>query len=133
MEVDDYRQPGLNIRTPNGMSRLNDEEMITYYSKLINSLGGRVTAYYLDGIAVFNKGKIYSFMEELSYRTDTFIMVDRPSMKRHVGWPLDSLSLRKNSNKYFTEESISDSKDNIFINDYLKRLISFLIQSLNLK
>lgn len=58
----DGRQPGLHIRTPQGI-RLNDEEMIQYYSKLVASLGGKVLSYYLDGVAVYNQGKISSFME----------------------------------------------------------------------
>lgn len=132
LEVEDFRQPGLNIRTPKGTTRLDDEEMIEYYSSLICSLGGKVNAYYLDGIAVSINGKIYSFMEDLSYKTDTFIMVDKPSNKRHKGWPLDSLSIRKNTNKYFVDETINDSKDNIFINDYRERLIKFLIDALEL-
>lgn len=132
LDVEDSRQPGLNIRTPNGNKRLDDEEMIEYYSSLICSLGGKVNAYYLDGIAVSINGKIYSFMEDLSYKTDTFIMVDKPSNKRHKGWPLDSLSIRKNTNKYFVDETINDSKDNIFINDYRERLIKFLIDALEL-
>jgi hypothetical protein len=53
LPLDDSRQPGLNIRTPQGGRRLNDEEMITYYSELVHSLGGKVLAYYLDGIAVY--------------------------------------------------------------------------------
>lgn len=132
LDVEDSRQPGLNIRTPKGTTRLDDEEMIEYYSSLISSLGGKVNAYYLDGIAVSINGKIYSFMEDLSYKTDTFIMVDKPSNKRHKGWPLDSLSIRKSTNKYFVDETINDSKDNIFINDYRERLIKFLIDALEL-
>ena len=133
LSMEDSRQPGLNIRTPNGNIRLDDEEMIEYYSSLINSLGGKVNAYYLDGIAVYINGKIYSFMEDLSYKTDTFIMVGNASNKRHKGWPLDSLSIRKNSNKYFVDETVNDSKDNIFINDYRERLIKFLLDALNIK
>ena len=45
LPFDDPRQPGLNIRTPNGRKRLSDDEMIEYYSSLVASLGGRVTAY----------------------------------------------------------------------------------------
>ena len=71
LSMEDSRQPGLNIRTPNGNKRLDDEEMIEYYSSLITSLGGKVNAYYLDGIAVYINGKIYSFMEDLSYKTDS--------------------------------------------------------------
>ena len=61
--LDDPRQPGLNIRTPGGCERLDDEEMIEYYSSLAASLGGSVTAFYMDGVAVFNKGRVFSFME----------------------------------------------------------------------
>ncbi len=49
-----------------GMNRLSDEEMIEYYSNLIGELGGKVSAYYLDGIAVYNNGRISSFMDRES-------------------------------------------------------------------
>jgi inosine/xanthosine triphosphate pyrophosphatase family protein len=39
LDLHDPRQPGLNIRSPQG-KRLNDEEMIEYYSNLVHSLGG---------------------------------------------------------------------------------------------
>ena len=63
LSLEDERQPGLNVRTPLGMSRLSDEEMIDYYSRLIWKLGGKVSAYYLDVIAVYNNGKISSFID----------------------------------------------------------------------
>lgn len=47
----DPRQPGLHVRTPQGV-RLEDEQMIAYYSTLVHTLGGRVTAGYLDAITV---------------------------------------------------------------------------------
>ena len=71
------RQPGLNIRTPMNMDRLSDEEMIDYYSKLIAGLGGKVTAYYLDGIAVYNHGVISSFMDNMTaQKNGSFYMID---------------------------------------------------------
>lgn len=134
LPLTDSRQPGLNIRTPDGKNRLNDEEMIEYYSSLVSSLGGKVTAFYLDGIAVCNKGIITSFMDngEIT-RTDSFFMVDKPSPKRHKGWPLDSLSVRKSTNKYFVDYEESQSKDNIFIDDYRDRIVKFLVESLGLQ
>ena len=39
----DPRQPGLHVRSPQG-ARLNDDEMIAYYSALAASLGGRLQA-----------------------------------------------------------------------------------------
>ena len=129
----DKRQPGLNIRTPIGDKRLNDDEMIDYYSKLDESLGGKVSAYYLDGIAVYNKGEIFSFMDNESItKTDSFYMVSTPSIKRHIGWPLDSLSIVKSTNLYFVDSKESESKDNIFVNEYRKKITKFLVESLNL-
>ena len=134
LDILDKRQPGLNIRTPNRENRLNDEEMIEYYSNLISSLGGKVSAYYLDGIAVFNKGKMYSFMDnEEVTKTDSFYMISTPSNKRHQGWPLDSLSIVKSTNLYFVDSRESESKDNIFINEYRKKVTKFLLESLELK
>ena len=133
LPLTDSRQPGLNIRTPDGINRLDDEQMIKYYSKLISSLGGKVTAFYLDGIAVYNKGKITSFMDngELT-KTESFYMVSTASLRRHKGWPLDSLSINKATNKYFVDYKESESKDNIFVNDYRNRIVKFLIGSLEL-
>lgn len=137
LPIDDSRQPGLNIRTPGDCERLDDEAMIKYYSDLIHSLGGKVLAYYLDGIAVFNKGMVYSFMENSeATREDAFYMVDTPSDKRHEGWPLDSLSLNRNTMTYFVEKGnnkYDTTKENIMIGEYRKRLIKFLKDSLGVE
>lgn len=130
LPLEDSRQPGLNIRTPQGNKRLDDEEMITYYSGLIHSLGGKVLAYYLDGIAVNNKGVISSFMENSeATRGSAFYMVDTPSDKRHIGWPLDSLSLNRNTLTYFVDKGdnkYDTSQENLMLGEYRKRLIQFL-------
>lgn len=135
LALNDPRQPGLNIRTPNGEPRLDDEQMISYYSALIHSLGGKVPAYYLDGAAVYSAGRIYSMMEnggEAAKRT--FYMTDRPSPKRHIGWPLDSLSLRRDTLTYFIDEE--NSPDPAMTGEesdpYEERLTAFLVQALGL-
>lgn len=136
LPLDDSRQPGLNIRTPGGSERLDDEEMIEYYSGLVHSLGGKVLAYYLDGIAVYNKGVIHSFMENSeATRASAFYMVDTPSDQRHEGWPLDSLSLNRNTMTYFVEKGdnkYDTTKENIMLGEYRKRLIKFLKDSLGI-
>ena len=137
LPLDDSRQPGLNIRTPGGSERLDDEAMIKYYSGLIHSLGGKVLAYYLDGIAVYNKGEIYSFMENSeATREDVFYMVETPSDQRHEGWPLDSLSLDRNTMTYFVEEEnnkYDTTKESVMVEEYRKRLIRFLKDALGIK
>lgn len=131
IDINDISQPGLNIRTPMSKPRLNDEEMIDYYSGLISSLGGKVSAYYLDGIAVYNNGKVTSFMDKnLAIEFSSLIMVDKPSPKRHEGWPLDSLSKYKDTNEYFVDKTIEDSKDSIIVGKYKEKITTFLKESL---
>lgn len=132
LPLDDIRQPGLNIRTPNGRSRLSDEEAIEYYTKLISSLGGKVNAFYMDALAVYNKGEITTFPNGEIIQTQAFYMVDKVSQKRHEGWPLDSISVNKTTNKYLVDLSESEAKDNIFIGDYRERITNFLAKSLGL-
>ncbi len=137
LPLEDERQPGLNIRTPYGDKRLDDEEMITYYANLVHSIGGKVLAFYLDGIAVYNKGKVSSFMENNeTTRLSAFYMIDKPSEKRHAGWPLDSLSLNRNTLTYFVEKEdnrYDTTRENIMLGEYRKRLIVFLKEALKIE
>lgn len=134
LELDDIRQPGLNIRTPMNKHRLSDEEMIEYYSKLIGELGGKVSAYYLDGIAVYSHGEIYSFMDQkAAQKTGSFYMIQDASHKRFKGWPLDSLSINKDTGEYFVEGRVLDSKENIIKGQYEKNIVNFLKKSLDVK
>lgn len=89
----DPRQPGLHVRSPFG-KRLDDEETIAYYAQLVHSLGGAMTAYYLDGTAMRLNGQTYTFLptkEELL--STAFTLTDTPCEARRQGWPLDSLSV----------------------------------------
>lgn len=133
LPIDDPRQPGLNIRSPQGR-RLDDEEMIAYYSSLVARLGGRVLAYYLDGIAVYRDGKIHSFLDEQG-KAAAFYMVDTPSKARHPGWPLDSLCLNKNTMTYFTDHGnniYDDVQEQIMLGEYRRRVVEFLKQALGI-
>ena len=131
LPIDDPRQPGLNIRTPMGKKRLSDEEMISYYTGLIRTLGGKVEAFYLDGVAVLCSKQIYTFMDQESALQKSFYMVDTPSEKRREGWPLDSLSINKKTGSYFVDHRDSES-DNIVTDEYRDRLRAFLCNALNL-
>lgn len=122
LPLDDLRQPGLHIRTPNGM-RLDDEQMIAYYAALAHSLGGRVMAYYLNGCAVQYGGQVYGFQtthEEA--RTQAFYLTDSVCAQRREGWPLDSLSLDM-------EEIGQEPREE----EEKERLKSFLRQSLGIE
>ena len=85
---------------------------------------------------MYNHGVIYSFMENSeATRADAFYMVDTPSAVRHEGWPLDSLSLNRNTMTYFVDKrnNIYDAvQENIMVGEYRKRLIKFLKDSLEI-
>lgn len=130
LALEDPRQPGLHIRTPDGGRRLDDEEMIAYYAGLVHSLGGKVMAYYLNGFAVQSCGKIHSFQwtrEEA--RLGAFYMLDTPCAARNPGWPLDSLSVDQRGisfcdPKWEEPEQLSWERES--------RLRQFLIEKLSL-
>lgn len=132
LPLQDPRQPGLHIRTPHGVPRLTDDEMIVYYKQLVHSLGGKVTAYYLNGMAVFNRGKVSSLMETIEEgREEAFYMVDRPSGKRRPGWPLDSLSLNRQTMTYFVDhENLETLCDNGSERLFFQRVVQFLKNAL---
>ena len=135
LPFDDPHQPGLNIRAPQGV-RLDDEAMIAYYSELVASLGGKTLAYYLDGIAVYNCGNVSSYMEiSETTKASAFYMVDQPTEARHVGWPLDSISINRNTNLYFTDKNnnkFDTTNENIMLGEYRKRIRAFMAESLGI-
>ena len=131
LPLDDPRQPGLHIRTPQG-KRLDDEEMIAYYSALAGSLGGKVMAYYLDGFAVKTPDGIRTYMKTREEaRSGAFWLTDKPSEKRRPGWPLDSISLMPDGSYFLDNQYKLKSKP---CNDIKtkKAWVRFLIDALGL-
>ena len=133
LPLGDERQPGLHVRAPQGI-RLDDDEMIEYYSSLARSLGGKALAYYLDGIAIYNCGKVYSYMENSdATRASAFYMVDKPVPERNPGWPLDSISINRNTLTYFTDKGdnkFDTTNENIMLGEYRARLREFMTKAL---
>ena len=131
---DDPRQPGLHIRTPMGGRRLDDEEMIAYYTGLIRSLGGSAEAYYLDAYAVSVRGRAFTFMDDALCRTRAFLMTDTPSGNRHPGWPLDSISRFKSTGRYFVDgKQDRVSEDPVAAAEYKTRTTEFLVKAFGLE
>lgn len=131
LPMDDPRQPGLHVRTPQGI-RLNDDEMIAYYSTLAHDLGGRVTAGWLDAIAVYAKGTIHIFKNsEKTLQDKSFYLLDTPSPRRTPGWPLDSLSVHRDTRTYFVDKRQADSK--LQTRQAFEEIRCFLLQALQLK
>jgi len=105
-------QPGLNIRRING-KRLNDDEMIEYYSGLAREYG-ELTAYYKNAVCfVYDEQHIYESTDD-SLNSKPFIIIQKPHIKRVSGFPLDSLSVDIESREYyFDKENLSRGYEKI--------------------
>ncbi|MBQ6282329.1 MAG: hypothetical protein IJK66_02185 [Bacilli bacterium] len=115
------KQPGTNVRRVNN-KRLSDEEMITYYSNLAKEYG-KITARWIYGMALINNGKEYTY----TWNKEDFYIVDNPTNKMDIGYPLNSISINKKLNKYFTDIS---EEDKLLIEEDESDVINFIINNL---
>lgn len=101
------KQPGMYVRRVNG-KRLNDNEMIEYYSNLAHECGkdGKLTCRWVYGIAVIKDGKESTY----TWSKEDFYIVDKPSNKISTGYPLNTISINKKLNKYFTDMTEEDKE-----------------------
>ena len=98
--VEDSQQPGPNVRRLIGHSgRPTDEEMISYYSKLIKSLGEKISGHWEYGFCIATPDGNY---EETTIKTPR-IYVSNPSPTIQPGYPLESLQIEPESGKYMSE------------------------------
>ena len=118
------KQPGTYVRRING-KELNDEEMIEHYTNLVKEAGEKLMAKWVYGMVVCSdKGTA-----EFSWTKEHFYFVDTPSEKRNPGYPLDSISIIPEFNKYLvdlTEEEKNQyrKKDNIDdVVDFIRKSI----------
>ena len=58
--IPEEEQPGTNVRRVNG-KRLNDEEMIEHYTKLVKKYGNKLTAKWVYGMVVCTYKGIFKF------------------------------------------------------------------------
>lgn len=124
------KQPGVYVRRIDG-EELSDEEMITYYSHLAESLGGQVDAKYMNAICLVVNGiKIYEYDgEDIASRE--FIITKDPHNIRTKGFPLDSISIDMKTKKYFVE--LDEENDDEYIETNTDAYRSFFRTSLKTK
>lgn len=116
------KQPGTHVRRING-KELNDEEMINYYSNLVKEYGGRLLAKWVYGMVIYNGKEA----KEYSWSKADFYLVDKLCEKRNIGYPLDSISIMPECNKYFvylTEEDRNKNKENYKDDDVIEFIVN---------
>jgi 8-oxo-dGTP diphosphatase len=120
--LSDEKQPGTNVRRVNG-KELTDDEMIEYYTNLVKENGDKLIAKWVYGIVIYN-GKE---PKKYSWEKEQFYLVDKPSEKRILGYPLNSISVMPSNNKYFID-LMPEEKGNSKSND--EGAINFILESL---
>ena len=106
-----------------GGKELTDGEMIQDYSDLVKQYGGKLTAKWLYGMVIYNgkEAKQYTWCK------DHFYFVDKPCEIRNQGYPLDSISIMPEYNKYFVQLTQEEKNRNINNED---DVIEFIVKSL---
>lgn len=122
--VPEEKQPGMFVRRVNG-KKLNDEEMIEYYSNLAETYGadGKINAKWVYGMAVIKGDNINTY----SWSKEEFFITSIPTEKRNPGYPLNSISINKKLNKYFTDITKED-KDLLYEDE--SDVIDFISKSI---
>ena len=102
-ELPEEKQPGTHVRRVKG-KELSDEEMIEYYTNLVKENGGRLTAKWVYGMAICNGNETKTY----TWSKDHFYFIEKPSEQRNQGYPLDSISIMPECNKYFVDLTNED-------------------------
>lgn len=122
--VSDADEPGVHVNSPKGI-KLSEEERLSYYKELIEKYGGLLNGYWTKTIAIADlNGNIYTFDYKIKK-----VFTSKLCKKRNPGYPLDSLSITPEYNKYTAE--LTDL-ENTELNDKCNREIhEFLVKTLN--
>lgn len=119
------KQPGIFVRRVNG-KRLNDQEMIDYYTGLVKEYGkdGKLDTKWILGMVIIKDGKVYTHEET----TSEYYILDTPAKDMREGYPLSSILFNKKVNKYdiyLTEEDkkIGQADDMGFV-DFIDEVIN---------
>lgn len=124
--VDEKDQPGVMIKRIHG-NNLTYREILSYYSDLATKYGGKLTAYYKNSIClVMNENHIYKYDGE-DLCSEKFYIVDKPHKNYREGFPLDSLSVERESMKYYYDLDGNKSENLSVIHGFR----SFFIRSVN--
>ena len=123
-ELPQEKQPGTHVRRVNG-KELTDDEMIEYYTNLVKKYGEKLTAKWVYGMVIYN-GKE---RKEYSWSKSHFYFVDKACDKRNPGYPLDSISIMPEYNKYFVELTQEEKSGKTYNeNDVINFMVNSILE-----
>ena len=118
------KQPGTHVRRING-KELNDDEMIEYYTNLVKKYGGKLSAKWVYGMVICKRDNIAKYL----WNKDNFYFVDKPCAKINPGYPLDSISIIPEFNKYLVELSPKE-KEYLAKRENINDIIEFILKNI---
>ncbi|NLC88151.1 MAG: non-canonical purine NTP pyrophosphatase [Clostridiaceae bacterium] len=122
-ELPEEKQPGTHVRRVNG-KELSDDEMIIYYTNLVKEYGGKLTAKWVYGMVIYD-GKEE---KQYSWSKSNFVFTDKASKNRTPGYPLSSISIIPEYNKYLTELNEEENKE-YKKNNNTENVVNFILNS----
>ena len=120
--VPEEKQPGTHVRRVNGRE-LTDDEALEHYIKLVKEYGGKLKAKWVYGMAIYNGKEA----KQITWDKSEFYFVDKPSEKKNPGYPLDSISVMPDNNKYFVDLTREEKDKN---NSNEQKVIDFIINNI---
>ncbi len=106
--IPENKQPGTHVRRVNG-KELSDEEMIEYYANLVKEYGGKLVAKWVYGMVIYDGKEAKTH----TWNKSDFYFIDTPSKKRNPGYPLDSIAIIPEFNKYLVELTEEERRSNV--------------------
>lgn len=115
----DDEQPGIHVRRIPGSSRRpTDEELLNYYSNLFQQHGGKMTGHWEFSMCIALPD---GTTKEVTAVTKTRYFTSKISPKLIPGYPLESLQIDKELNKYIVEMT-KEEQDKFWQNSVGKEL-----------
>ncbi len=124
-ELPEDKQPGTYVRRVNG-KELTDSEMIEYYTSLVKEYGEKLTAKWVYGMVICDGSNI----EKYTWSKDHFYFVSTPSKIINEGYPLDSISILPEFNKYFVEITDEEKKKYSKKNSNDDSVVKFILDNI---
>ncbi len=122
----DERQPGINVRRfAEKGTRPSDEEMIEYYSGLIENLGGETSGRWEFAVCIASPNGNINETTIISPR----IFTSTPSRKVIKGYPLNSLQKNPETGKYISEMTKKETSSfwNRMMGKPLQKFVSLVL------
>lgn len=122
--LSDDKQPGTHVRRNENDISLTDDEMIEKYAAIAKENGGIIKGKWIKSIAIVDNNKLeYVYEYEVNK-----IFTDKVSNIRHEGFPLDSITITPEYNKYTVDLTDEENEKLLKVNhkkmyDYITSIL----------